>query len=225
MPVTPLDNLVQLSMPLLLRVRGFILRPRRFCVMTALLALLAGCATQPAMQPGASDSRQIYSERQGELQQLTEWMAFGRLALKTPTQSLQAKVQWKQLADVYRIRITGPLGSGALQLAGAPGRVEIRNAKNEVAYARRPEDLLQEQVGWSVPLTGLRYWLMGRPEPGSVVKELAVDSEGRLERLEQAGWVIRYLRYDSVGKWQLPTKVFLENERVSARFVLSQWQA
>ena len=95
----------------------------------------------------------------------------------------------------------------------------MRTSNNEVFVAPTPDELLDRQVGWHVPLAGLRYWIVGRTQPHTTVGSLELDGVGRLKTLEQAGWTIRYQRYEAIGDLQLPTKLELENPRLSARLV------
>ena len=53
---------------------------------------------------------------------------------------------------------------------------------------------------------------------------MALDVAGRLHRVNQSGWQVEYLGYGQVGPFELPTKVFLENPRVSARLFVSRWE-
>ena len=86
------------------------------------------------------------------------------------------------------------------------------------------EALMQEQLGWYVPVAGLRYWLTGRPGPG-FIDHREVDLSGRLLRLEQDGWQVAFQRYMSIDEMiELPRKLELSNPRLRVRLVIDQWQ-
>ena len=110
-----------------------------------------------------------------------------------------------------------------MELKGGPGGVVLRTSKEERFAADVPEELLREMTGWSMPVSGLRYWLLGVSEQEAAIEGVQLDLGGRLESLRQAGWTIEYLKYDRVGGVQLPAKLYLQGSRVSVRIVINHW--
>jgi len=155
---------------------------------------------------------------------ISVWTLRGKIAVHAGGDSMSAGLRWQQRGDGYRIRLSGPLGQGLYELAGAPGHVELRTARGVRRTAADPEALLFAQSGWRVPLIGLRYWVLGRVQPGVVVNGLELDPAGRMGSLHQAGWHIRYLAYQQVGDLALPRKLEFDNPRVQVRLVLSRWR-
>ena len=66
-----------------------------------------------------------------------------------------------------------------------------------------PEALLREHIGWSFPLQGLRYWVLGVTTPGAAVEALEFDPQGRPAHFVQSGWRIVYRRYVGVHDFEL----------------------
>ena len=95
---------------------------------------------------------------------------------------------------------------------------------DDVYRARSAEELMQTHAGWQVPLSGLRHWILGRPDPDAPVGELELDAAGRIASLRQLGWQIRYDRYGEFDGIVLPTKLTLENARVRAKLVVRSWR-
>lgn len=184
--------------------------------------LLAGCAALRQPVPGAA-TEQVWRQRMQQLLKLERWSLTGRIALRADEEAWHASVQWVQRGDRYRIRIRGPLGAGAMELTGGPEGVVLRTAKEKRFAARAPEQLLRELAGWTMPVTGLRYWLLGVNEQAASIDGMQLDAGGRLESLRQGEWAIDYLGYQQVDGVQLPAKLYLESSRVSARIVISQW--
>ena len=90
---------------------------------------------------------------------------FGKLGLRSATDSFTATLQWRQVGDDYRIRLSGPFGAGALQIEGDEQGVTLRTGEGQEYAAGSQEELLYQHLGWSVPLSGLRYWMLGRTPP------------------------------------------------------------
>ena len=163
-----------------------------------------------------------WEERRRRLNALAQFSFLGRLALRTSRDALNARIRWRQDGDVYRIRMGGLIGEAALELRGGPEGVELRSTDG-VHRADSPEALLREHIGWSFPLRGLRYWVLGVTTPGAAVAALELDPEGRPAHFVQLGWRIVYRRYTSVQDVVLPERVDLEHAQLEARLVVNRW--
>lgn len=189
------------------------------------LALLSGCATTPQL-PLAEQDR-LWQQHRLSLAQETNWALSARISGNSEDDGWSGKLTWQQTGENYRIHFQAPFGQGAAQLLGEPGYVEMRAADGQVFAAADAESLLYQQLGWRLPLAGLRYWVLGLPMPESEpVPEsvLAFDGVGRLARITQAQWQIRYSGYRQVGGLALPKKMYLENASLNVRLVIDRWQ-
>ncbi len=186
----------------------------------ALSFLLLGCASH-SPQPVSSG---LYAGQlhQQQLERLQHWSFKGRLAVKQPGDSWSASLRWQQALERYDIRLSGAFGLGAARLFGHEGHAAIESKGQTALTATSVELLMQEQLGWSVPVEGLRYWLLGSPGPG-LVPHQEIDGLGRLVELEQAGWQVRYQSYMNVNGIALPRKLELQNEQLRARLVIDSW--
>jgi outer membrane lipoprotein LolB len=197
------------------------LRGLRITLLAA-AALMTACETTPEVVP-VDDPERVWAARQTVLASVVEWTAVGKLGLQSAEDSWSAGLDWHQLPDSFAIRLSGPLGQGLMELSGSPGLVEMRTA-DDVYRARSAEELMQTHAGWQVPLSGLRHWILGRPDPDAPVGELELDAAGRIASLRQLGWQIRYDRYGEFDGIVLPTKLTLENARVRAKLVVRSWR-
>jgi outer membrane lipoprotein LolB len=202
------------------RPRG--LRAALFIPLIGMSILMAACETTQEVVP-VDDPERVWTERRAVLATVVEWTAVGKLGLQSAEDSWSAGLTWRQLPDSFAIRLSGPLGQGMMELSGSPGLVEMRTA-DDVYRARSAEELMQSRAGWQVPLSGLRHWILGLPDPDAPVAELELDAAGRLASLGQLGWKIRYDRYGEFDGLVLPTKLSLENGRVRAKLVVRNWR-
>lgn len=177
----------------------------------------------PELEP-VDDPKYMWRLRRARLLEVHDWTAVGRLALRSGDEAFTASLQWRQRGERYRIRLSGPFGGGGVEITGGPGGVELRTADRRVYRAADAEQLLYEQVGWRVPLAGLRYWLLGRIEPDAPVERVFIDVAGRVLEFDQLGWHIRYLDYLEVGDLAMPRKASLENAQLSASVLVTRWQ-
>jgi outer membrane lipoprotein LolB len=185
---------------------------RAALVLCACLMALAGCATHPvpALPPASP-----WAARLAVLQQATSWELDGRAAVALGNQGWQASLLWRQSAELSEVHLTGPFGVGALVIELKPDGLWLNGVPPGEAVLAQ----LRARLGFDPPLSALRYWLLGVPEPASAF-DLSVD---RAQHLEQDGWTVDYERYAAVGGDVLPDRLSLTREGVRVRIVVDHW--
>ena len=166
-------------------------------ILLAILALLlAGCATQ--MEPPFDHP--VYQKKPWKLRKLKLnnevcWNINGVVSITSGGNTQMGSFSWKQFQDRYAISISGPLNIGAISIQGMPGRVTLNRPTGSYS-APNAETLMQQQLGWYLPVTNLYYWVRGLPAPQSKGRE-SYDNFGHLAVLEQEGWTIQYQAYQT----------------------------
>ncbi len=187
-----------------------------------LLALVLGAcaAPPPPAVPGAGAA--AWAQREALLSRISHFRLQGRVAVNAGAEAWHLDVSWRQQGPEYVIDLSGPLGAGRARLAGrAGGPVVLETAEGRFTAAD-PEQLLYEHTGVRMPVTALRRWLLGLPAPG--VRPAAVDGRGRLVRLRQDGWEVRFPGYVRVDGLDLPRRITVERGEVRVRLVVDQWR-
>lgn len=185
----------------------------------ALVFALTGCQTVP-VSPAPSVS---WSVRRPELQALRRFGLNGRVAVAVGKQGFNAGLRWAQSAAVTHVALTGPLGAGGVEVTADGGELSVvtSNGKRLGDAAARTE--LASKLGFEPPLTSLRYWILGVPDP-STHSSVQLDSQQRVAQLTQDGWRIDYTAYMPVGAEWLPRLITLRREDVRVRMVVDAWQ-
>ena len=190
--------------------------------------LLAGCGAPPERAP----SERVSSERDTAwqahalaLSRFRIWNMTAALIVRSGGDASRVTMRWRQTGDSYRVRFNGPLGVGLFEVEGSKAGVKARFADGRRARAESPEALLEREVGWSVPLGGLRYWIVGAPALDGAVSKMELDGRGRLARLEQAGWTVIYERYGALDDLALPERIRFSSESVEATVAVRRWKA
>ncbi len=186
-----------------------------------LLALLAAACSPTPPRPDI-DPQQQWQLRQQQLGQLNRWELSGRLAVLNEDEAWHMNLMWQQRDEHYSLNIIAPLGQGSMRLHGDAVQVMLQTDEGETLNASSPEELLLQHLGWKVPVSALRYWVLGLPAPGEYVPTL--DEFGRLSKLQQAGWEIAFLDYQPRPGGELPRKVFINNHQVRVKLVIGDWQ-
>jgi outer membrane lipoprotein LolB len=134
---------------------------------------------------------------------------------------VKGNLHWRQQRDSFEMRVAGPFGVGAATISGRGRQVEIRTTKRTFT-TEHPERDLQERLGWTFPVSHLRYWVLGLPAPGSDA-ELELDELGRVVSLEQDDWTLEFDEYQHAGDVELPRKFEVANDDVRIKVVVDGW--
>lgn len=188
-----------------------------------LLALLAGCAAQPP-RPAVDDPEAVYRERVEDLAARDRWALSGRVGIQIDGKGWNADLDWRQQPDGYRLHLFGPFGKLVAQVQSDGNGVTLTADDNRVVRAASADELVRREVGWPLPVDGLRDWILGRPVRGNPEFELSLDDWGRPSRLRQDGWEIDYLRYREDLVPALPDRVQLVHEDIRVNLVIDEWR-
>nr|WP_298523010.1 lipoprotein insertase outer membrane protein LolB [uncultured Halomonas sp.] len=188
------------------------------------LLLLAGCAVQTStlVEPRQSGD---WSAQLEELKALERWRLAGKVGLRTADDATSANLDWQQTPFFYRMMISGPFGAGRSTLDGSTNGVTLTTPDGRFS-ASTPEQLMQQQLGWSLPISALDYWVRGLPAP-DVAHEMQSDAQGFPQQLRQAGWTIDYRDWTwaprlNGGLW-LPQRLVMTFDNLRATLVVNQW--
>jgi outer membrane lipoprotein LolB len=200
---------------------------KRFTVILLAAAVTGGCVSTsapPAQSPGTFKT-ETSAQRQTELVQVKSWRATGAISVQRAKQSpVIMHYEWQQSGpEHYRVDLAASLNVAGATITGRPGRVTLQRDRERPVSASTPEELMQESLGWSLPVPALWYWARGLPAPGPT-QETKYDSYGHLTVLRQNGWQVRFDGYHTVQGVDLPHIIELHRQDVSARIVVKQWQ-
>jgi outer membrane lipoprotein LolB len=161
--------------------------------------------------------------RREALLELQDWELYGRVSVTLEEQGWHANLDWIQQGPRFQLDLSGPLRQGRLVITGGPDGVRAQGGDGQVAFAEDAETLIARQLGWTLPVLGLRYWVRGIPDPSQPVIEMSLDELGRLATLKQGGWTIRYPDYLEGDGLDLPHKIRLDSSKINVRMVVDQW--
>ncbi len=191
--------------------------PWRLLAGTCLLIALGGCATAPKPLPGISP------EQHQALQALQHWQIQGKLAIATPRQRESALLDWRQQHKHFDITLSGPLGAGKIRLQGDDQRLSYQRAGEAEQHSDDPSALLEQQLGWSLPIDMLRYWARGLPSPHLPVIQSA-SKQGVLTHLQQDGWVLEFSQHQVVDGVVLPGKLSATRDDIRITLIAKEWR-
>lgn len=138
----------------------------------------------------------------------------GRFSASTilPTGSAPASESPQSVAGRFTVEVRGarrivdvasPLGTTIARIDIAPGSATATGPQMQTATGPDPDALVEQLLGWRLPVAGLADWIEGRPSAGRPAR--TEGEPGRLSVIEQDGWLIRIAEHTAAGSPRLLT--------------------
>jgi outer membrane lipoprotein LolB len=188
-----------------------------------LASLWLGACAAPVSSP-ESITPEEQSRQQQLLKEIEAWRLQGRIAIINGVEAWHLNVDWLQRQDDYRIDLWGPFGSGRVRLQGDEQGVRLIDSEQQIHYASDPESLLYEHTGVKMPVSGLRYWILGLPDPHYDQQQSRRDAAGRLASVQQENWQVAFKSYNRIGSLDLPAKLSVDRQDLRVKLVVDDWQ-
>lgn len=175
-----------------------------------LAALLSGCASAPVavQRPLQADAPFTFN---------------GRVAVKQGELHDSAGLRWVHRAAEDEILLLAPLGQTVARIHRDASEATL-DASGKHYTAQDMETLMQQVLGWQLPLSGLRYWVTAMPAPNSE-SSIELDANGQVGLLRQQGWEISYSRYAALTADALPLRLKLQREGAEVLLLIDEWEA
>ena len=184
----------------------------------AILALYACAGSRGLLLPDFPD----WESRRAALSSADRWEFTGRIGVSAGEEGFNGKLRWSQDGESFRATVSGPLGTGAVRIEGNAELVTVTDNKGEVTELEDPEIDLRLRYGWTIPVTSLRYWALGIPDP-SQPAESKFGEDGLLERIAQREWVVTISQYRDGGGQPMPRRLSARNDDAKVVLVIDKW--
>lgn len=199
------------------------------------ILFLTGCATQPHLAttplPAAPAPQLLEPALATPATAVTStanplvWQASGKLAVRTFNHEGEAHAGtayfvWQQQGNVYRITLSGPLGQGRTVIEGTPERTTLNSARTGQLQADTPEELMEQSLGWSAPVSYLPKWLQGK---SATPQAEEITNDGLLQSALEGQWQADFASYKSIGEQRLPQKIVITGPNTKMTVFVSNW--
>ena len=195
-------------------------RPAAAMALAALVALAAGCRTTPPLPPAAVS----WEQRRPQLQARTHFELKGRVAVAAGEEGFNASLRWTQDGTRSLLMLEGPLGVGGAQVTAYGDQLSLVTSSGERIDNAAARAELAARLGFDPPLSSLRYWVLGVPDPAQPATEALDPTQQRLAALTQDGWHVDYQRYVTAGGELLPARLTLQRDAVRVRLAVDDWR-
>jgi outer membrane lipoprotein LolB len=173
--------------------------------------LLSACASAP-----------VSKQERPEQADLAPFAFNGRVAIKHNGERSSASVRWTHRGVEDEILLLAPLGQTVARIYSNNEGV-LLEASGKKYFEQDAESLTERVLGWHLPLSGLRYWVMALPASGS---EAVVEhaENGQASVIKQDGWEINYTKYAAQTVDSLPLRLTLQRENMEMKLFIDEWE-
>jgi outer membrane lipoprotein LolB len=160
----------------------------------AAVVALAGCASVKPQGPSTSNAATEVTTQTSRSYQ-------GRFAIQYNDQNGQQRnaygnFSWQETGDTVTLQLRNPLGQTLAIVTSSPASATLELPNRQPLTADNVSTLMQNALGFALPVEGLRYWLQPSPAPTSRAKtEKDPEQPSRLKQITQDGWTIDYVAY------------------------------
>lgn len=183
---------------------------RLLCLVSTLL--LSACLTSPvtsALQRPAQPELAAYAFN-------------GRVVIKHNGERTSAGVRWTHRGVEDEILLLAPLGQTVARIFSDAQGV-LLEASGKKYFEQDAETLTERVLGWHLPLSGMRYWVLALPSVGTEAVTTRAEN-GKIQLLRQDGWEINYTRYAASTADSLPLRLTLQRDGMEMQLLIDEWE-
>ncbi len=188
--------------------------------------MLSGCSSFQSMEKlniFSSDTPRSCSEKAGVKGRFSiHYQADGK------EESLHGGFDWKQAPDYTVITLLSPLGQSMAKIEITPQLTTFIAPNKAPRSAANAEELIKSELGWTLPVTGLKDWLQG----------CATDMQGKpfiaspesKQVITRDGWQIDYITWIEGPVMPLPKRINLtkgssdsRDVNINLKLVIDEW--
>jgi len=184
--------------------------------------LITACSTVPTVEIDQAELILLYQARSDVLTAAEGWALKGRLAVNDGEEGGSGHLSWQQYGQASSMNFHGAFGRGAWQLNADEKGAVLEWADGEVHRADTVGELIEQWLGWTIPVSALAWWVRGLTAPGDWdLRQL--NAQGNLEKLSQLGWNIEYGQYRDAGRVSMPVKLTARRQSYTVKFAIQDW--
>ena len=186
----------------------------RVILISLIASTLWGCAS-------------INSNQRQQVSQLTapeSWRVLGKASVSDSETAQLFSYFWQYQPSYERLELNANNAGRIFAYERQGQKSKLSVAGREPVFDTEPNKVLQQQLGWQLPIPELRYWLVGVAYPESSIAAVEFNDDGRLMSLRQSGWDVSYRAYYIKQSHDLPKSIQLRKGRFSVRIYASNWQ-
>lgn len=182
----------------------------RLVVAVMVTVILTACAVAPKPTEPNPANEEVFS-RSGRF-------ALSISAADGTKDAVQGGFQWEESPQQLQLDLNNPMGTVLARVLVTPQGAALQYPNGEVEYAKSPDALVEQLLGYMIPVEGMRDWLRG--QTGSALTTDLQQADGRPSYFQQNNWRVNLKRYDDQGPRLLQMYRNQAQQNISVRIVI-----
>jgi len=185
------------------------------------ILLLAACAPAPVRRGADAALLQQQAAREALLAAAPDWSLSGRIAVSDGHDGGSGRIEWSQHGHDFDIRLSAPITRQSWRLVRSGSQVRLEGLDGGTREGDDAQALLQQAVGWVVPVDALAAWARGARAGAGATLEFGADGLPAL--LGEQGWAVEYRAWTAGTAPALPKKVFAKQGASRVKLQVDHW--
>lgn len=198
------------------------MRLHKTLIFLTFLALLAGCTTSPT-KLSLDEQQTVYEAYKRDQKKLQYWTMDARFTFRVDKRIHTGNIHWVNNGDSYAIKFSGPLDQGAVIITSDGKSVSLKDSKGYEGTATTAEAMLSRYTQYELPVSNLKYWLIGLPTPYKT-PVLELTSQGYPKIMKQDAWTIEYQYLRDQDDYLLPNKIIITDPTMKVTLSIYDWK-
>lgn len=186
---------------------------------------LSACSQLPLQQQNSNAAPATKAQQASQaLTYQAEFQVSGRISIvyehNGKPQNLPANFNWQQGQTDLTLQLSNRLGQTEAEIVQTRNGASLRRPGKPLLEAATVDQLLQENLGWSLPSASLAYWLQGFVQrPSGLEKLIAGD-----QTLQTEGWQLRFASWQGVRPKRLDMQRYTEQTgELRVSIIIDDW--
>lgn len=183
-----------------------------------LCLLAAGCATTREQRAAGA----WLEERQAWFDAHPAWSISGRVGLSDGERGGSLAFAWQAEGETHQIDLRTGAGGQRWRLDFTPEQAVLVGSGVDRLSGPDPDPLVEQAVGWPIPVDALSWWIRGLLPPGGGFMQFAED--GSLAAATDPPWQLDYRRFAQIHGHFFPTRLDARSGPYEVRIVIRDWR-
>jgi len=194
-------------------------RAARLALVCLMLITLSACAVREKRAAGAWQA-----ERLAWFRVHPTWSVSGRIGLSDGERGGSLRMRWRAGSNRQIVDLSAGVGAKRWQLVIHDQGARLTGSDIGVLEGPNPDRLVEQAVGWPIPVRWMSDWLRGLPAPAAAEVDYAPD--GTIAKLAWDGWLLEYQRWQALKSAGplLPIRIEARRGTHTVRAALGGWR-
>lgn len=132
--------------------------------------------------------------------------------------AVQGGFQWQETDEQLQLDLNNPMGTVLARVVVTPQGAALYYPNGDIEYASSPDALVEQLLGYMIPVEGMRDWLRG--QVGANPTTELQQHQGQPAYFQQDNWRVSLKRYDELGPRLLQMHRNQAQQNISVRIVV-----